>query len=101
MFRVIDSPRTEVCPDCGMNHAADVRKKNATQDRIREYRRKIKVLEKQVKELEVDTARYKWLRDEDNWGDDNEGDGWGVLGESNGIAFDALIDKRIKAMEKT
>ncbi|MCE7521938.1 hypothetical protein [Alloalcanivorax xenomutans] len=53
-----------------------------------------------VKEMSAqteDAARYRWLRDEDNWGCDNpQGEKseslWGDLGELHGQSFDDFID---------
>ena len=37
----------------------------------------------EFRELERDAARYRFLRDEDNWGDDSGDDCWERLGESH------------------
>ena len=52
------------------------------------------------KELQ-DANRYRYLREEDNWGDDNDSclDSWEILGESHGSEFDTIVDARMKAME--
>ena len=42
-------------------------------------------------EYKQDAMRYRWLRDEDNWGDDSD-HRWEVLGEKTCKDFDALID---------
>jgi hypothetical protein len=48
-------------------------------------------------ELQKDAERYRWLRNEDNWGAD---DGlWEALGESHCGEFDDLIDERMKVQE--
>lgn len=52
-------------------------------------------LSKQISELERDAARYRFLRDEDNWGEDSGSDCWKVLGESHADSFDAVVDSRI------
>lgn len=47
--------------------------------------------------LEEDAARYRYLRDEDNWGEDtglSGGSAWGELGELHGDAFDEFVDER-------
>ena len=41
-----------------------------------------------------DAARYKFLRNEDDWGEDGEVDSWACLGELTEGEFDALVDRR-------
>ncbi|HCF7344768.1 TPA: hypothetical protein NIJ77_004476 [Pseudomonas aeruginosa] len=47
--------------------------------------------------LLVSAERYRWLRNDDNWGaDDSEGQGtskWANLGELSGTDFDAYLDQ--------
>lgn len=55
----------------------------------------------EVEALRRDAERYRWLKDEDNWGCDNpsgEQDEslWGDLGELHGDAFDEFVDQRIR-----
>lgn len=45
-----------------------------------------------------DSIRYRYLRDESNWGEDS-GDEWGHLGELTGREFDSFIDDRM-ALER-
>ena len=45
--------------------------------------------------LAKDAQRYRWLRDEDNWGQDNTAETdsrWGDLGELHGDSFDDFVD---------
>lgn len=60
-----------------------------------EYIEEIKRLNSEVEELKVDANRYRFLRDEDNWGGDDGNDCWEELGQSHGNAFDAIVDSRI------
>ena len=47
-----------------------------------------------VQEMCKDAERYRFLRDEDNWGaeEDDDTDIWEILGESHGAAFDEIVD---------
>ncbi len=51
-------------------------------------------------ELLRDAKRYRFLREEDNWGDDSEQPDWDTLGEATTLAFDAYVDQRMKNKEK-
>lgn len=54
-------------------------------------------------ELRADAERYRWLRDEDKWGDDAD-HRWKVLGEKSCKDFDALVDEwmgRVNEMNRT
>ena len=55
----------------------------------------IEHLNKRIAELERDAARYRFLRDENNWGEDSGADCWGILGESHAAAFDDVVDSRM------
>jgi len=55
----------------------------------------IAYLTKRIVDLERDATRYRFLRDEDNWGEDSGSDCWEVLGESSADSFDAVVDSRI------
>jgi hypothetical protein len=48
-----------------------------------------------IDDIDRDAARYRYLRDENNWGEDSGHDSWAVLGESNGEAFDSVVDSRM------
>jgi len=52
-----------------------------------------------IKRAPADVERYRFLRDEDNWGEDSGDDSWAVLGESHGEAFDKVIDSRMAKCE--
>jgi len=45
--------------------------------------------------LLLDAERYRFLRDEDNWGEDSGEDTWAILGEYSGEWFDQVVDARI------
>ena len=47
-----------------------------------------------------DAERYRFLRDEDNWGEDTEPYSWEALGEAHADAFDAIVDARMIAAAK-
>jgi hypothetical protein len=52
------------------------------------------VNEKQLKELKRDAERYRFLRDEENWGvDENE---WETLGELTFDEFDVFVDEKME-----
>ena len=53
-------------------------------------------LEQENAELRKDAERYRWLRNDDNWGDDAD-HRWEVLGEKSCKDFDALIDATMGA----
>ena len=53
-----------------------------------------------LRDLQRDAERYRYLRDEENWGDDSGDDCWELLGESTGEAFDDIVDSRQKAQDK-
>lgn len=48
-----------------------------------------------LRDLQRDAERYRFLRDEDNWGDDSGDDTWEILGESSMSAFDEIVDSRL------
>jgi hypothetical protein len=47
-------------------------------------------------DVQRDAERYHFLRIEDDWGEDSGEDSWCVLGECNGVAFDKIVDSRIR-----
>lgn len=49
-----------------------------------------------LRELQRDANRYRFMRFDDNWGDDNGDDTWGILGEATCDAFDEIVDSRIE-----
>ena len=50
--------------------------------------------------LQRDADRYRFLRDEDNWGADTIEVGWGSLTDATEGAFDAIVDERMELMEE-
>lgn len=60
----------------------------------------VKVDEKELQALVRDAERYRFLRIEDNWGEDSGADCWEVLGESSGVAFDDIVDTRMASSDK-
>jgi len=48
-----------------------------------------------IRDLQRDAERYRFMRDEDNWGDDSGEDTWEILAESTQVAFDEIVDKRL------
>ena len=59
---------------------------------------------RQRERLKEDAERYRFLRDEDNWGCDNDEtteSRWGDLGECHGGDFDAFVDKARAALAAT
>jgi hypothetical protein len=61
---------------------------------IREHQNLVHLYQNQLAEnaeLQKDAARYRWLRDDDNWGDDAD-HRWEMLGEKSCKDFDAAID---------
>ena len=48
-----------------------------------------------ISELQRDAERYRYLRDEDNWGEDGIEDSFEELAEATMDAFDEIIDRRI------
>lgn len=54
-------------------------------------------LKEECELLRLDAKRYRFLRNEDNWGDDSGDDCWARLGESHAGEFDAVVDKRMEA----
>ena len=50
--------------------------------------------------LQRDADRYRFLRDEDNWGADTIEVGWGALTDATEDAFDAIVDERMEMMEE-
>ena len=55
----------------------------------------------EIERLKEDAERYRFLRDEDNWGCDNDEtteSRWGDLGECHGGDFDAFVDKARAAL---
>lgn len=59
-------------------------------------------LKTECESLRKDAERYRFLRDEDNWGDDSvsteetDGSRWGILGELHAGEFDTFVDKAIE-----
>ena len=56
-------------------------------------------LVRRLREAEKDAARYRKLRDEDEWGEDTGPDGdsaWARLGELHGDEFDEFVDYRFE-----
>ena len=49
--------------------------------------------------LQRDADRYRFLRNEDNWGANNPAVGWNILTGATGYAFDAIVDERMEMME--
>ena len=49
-----------------------------------------------LRQLQRDAERYRFMRDEDNWGDDSGEDTWDLLGQSHADAFDKIVDSRIE-----
>lgn len=49
-----------------------------------------------LRDLQRDAERYRYLRDEENWGEDSGVDSWGFLGESTHGEFDHIVDSRIR-----
>jgi hypothetical protein len=49
-----------------------------------------------LRELQRDAARYRFLRDEDNWGEDSGSDCFDALSNSSMCAFDEIIDSRLE-----
>ncbi|MBM95997.1 MAG: hypothetical protein CMI09_09160 [Oceanospirillaceae bacterium] len=47
--------------------------------------------------LSRDAARYRFLRNEDNWGEDSGTDCWDALGEARAGEFDEIIDSLMAA----
>ena len=55
----------------------------------------------EIERLKEDAERYRFLRDENNWGCDNDEtteSRWGDLGECHGGDFDAFVDKARAAL---
>ena len=52
-----------------------------------------------LRDLQRDARRYRYLRDEDNWGEDSGEDCWELLGEATGEVFDGIVDSRQKAQD--
>ena len=50
---------------------------------------------KVLRSIQKDAERYRFLRDDENWGED-AGDEWGALGEVSADEFDKIIDEKIK-----
>lgn len=50
-----------------------------------------------LRDLQKDAERYRFLRIDDDWGEDSgELNSWECLGQSSGKEFDAIVDSRIK-----
>ena len=65
------------------------------------FRHEAQRLTKDNERLKEDAERYRFLRDEDNWGCDNDEtteSRWGDLGECHGGDFDAFVDKARAAL---
>ena len=57
----------------------------------------------EIERLKEDAERYRFLRDENNWGCDNNEtteSRWGDLGECHGGDFDAFVDEARAALAK-
>ena len=52
----------------------------------------------ELEAIKRDAARYRFLRDEDNWGEDSGGDSWEALTDSQGEAFDKIVDSRMEKL---
>lgn len=61
----------------------------------------VKIEIEALEKIRRDAARYRFLRNEDYWGCDNEYDGlsWSDLGQASNSDFDAIIDQRIDKCE--
>jgi predicted nuclease with TOPRIM domain len=57
-------------------------------------------LSAEVERLREDAMRYRYLRDENNWGEDS-GNDWGELAEAAPVEFDNMIDARMKLLSTT
>lgn len=55
----------------------------------------IDYLVKADSDAKKDAGRYRFMRDEDNWGEDSGEDCWSNLGESHALAFDEIVDSRM------
>jgi hypothetical protein len=55
----------------------------------------VKALKDELASTQKDAERYRWLRDDDNWGDDAD-NRWEVLGEKSCKDFDEIIDAAIE-----
>lgn len=69
----------------------------------REYSKHIDDLRTEIERLREDAERYRWLRDDDNWGCDNDEEQgiesfWSLLGEHSLSDFDEFIDERRVAL---
>lgn len=49
-----------------------------------------------IRRLQGDAERYRFLRIDDNWGEDGGRHSWENLGHSSGEAFDEIVDRRMK-----
>jgi hypothetical protein len=45
--------------------------------------------------LMVDAERYRFMRNEDNWGEDSGDDSWEKLAQAHSFEFDAIVDSRM------
>ncbi len=53
-----------------------------------------------IEAMRIDATRYRFLRDEDNWGEDGEWpDSWEGLGEAHGADFDEYVDRKLRTLE--
>jgi len=52
-----------------------------------------------IRELHDDAERYRFLRDDDKWGDDSGDDTFETLAQSSMCAFDEIVDSRMKKSE--
>lgn len=50
--------------------------------------------------LRKDALLYRFLRDEDNWGEDSEPYTWGALGECSHKDFDNFVNRKMKMNEE-
>lgn len=66
-----------------------------TASEVRQLPKISEAMIKKIAELERDAGRYRFLRVDDNWGEDGGNDSWAILGESSGQDFDNIVDSRI------
>ena len=58
----------------------------------------LELIKKELEAIKRDAARYRFLRDEDNWGEDSGGDSWEALTNSQGVEFDKIVDSRMEKL---
>lgn len=72
-------------------------------DRYRESEEELRFLEnveEVIKSYYEDAERYRFLRDEENWGEDSGSDSWSALGESSMCTFDEIVDSRMSKVKE-